>query len=74
MPSLKAVEQASGAVTAESGTTETDVMVLVGADRNGDPIVKLEAASDNRPNAIEANLSQAQVDELCDGLRELLDD
>ncbi|MFD1586896.1 hypothetical protein ACFR9U_07870 [Halorientalis brevis] len=74
MPSLKVVEQASGAVTDESGPTETDVLVLVGADRGGDPIVKLEAASDDRPDAIEASLSPAQVDELCDGLRRLLGD
>ena len=74
MPSLKVVEQTSGAVTDESGTSETDVLVLVGADRAGEPVVKLEAASDERPAAIEANLSHAQVDELCDGLRRLLDD
>jgi len=74
MPSLKVVEQASGAVTDESGPTETDVLVLVGADRGGDPKVKLEAASDDRPDAIEARLSPEQVEELCDGLRRLLDD
>lgn len=74
MPSPKAVEQASGAVTDEFGRTETDVLVLVGENRNGEPLLTVETATDEFATGIEATLSRTQLEELRDGLTRLLDE
>lgn len=69
----KVFEPATGALIDESGRHDRDVTVTVGEDRDGAPAIKLSVEAEDGPS-IEAQLSEAQLDEIESGIERLRDE